>query len=99
MSLYAIDQKVWCRSLGTLATVTEANYAGHPHRRAQYLLALPGNGGAVDYLTGSSDLRSADWCCDGCGRWLAGYPHATAPDGEYPNGLGFCFLCVQGDGS
>jgi hypothetical protein len=31
--------------------------------------------------------------CDGCGRTLRGQPHRTAPDGEYPSGLHFCFLC------
>lgn len=32
--------------------------------------------------------------CDGCGATRRGYPHAYAPDGEYPQGLQFCFLCA-----
>jgi hypothetical protein len=31
--------------------------------------------------------------CDGCGKRYRGQPHRTGPDGEYPDGLHFCFLC------
>lgn len=31
--------------------------------------------------------------CDGCGKTRRGQPHTYAPDGEYPRGLQFCFLC------
>jgi hypothetical protein len=34
--------------------------------------------------------------CDGCGKTFRGEAHATAPDGEYPHGLRFCFLCTRG---
>jgi hypothetical protein len=46
-----------------------------------------------DFMTGSKDLRAADYCCDGCSRYLPGAPHISGPDGEYENGLHFCFLC------
>jgi len=36
--------------------------------------------------------------CDGCGKRYRGRPHATAPDGEYPHGLQFCFLCSAEQG-
>jgi hypothetical protein len=99
MSLYAIGQRVWCKSLDSLGTVTEANYVTvGGKRKAQYVIDLVAhqhwpNGG--DWMCGSKDLRAADWCCDGCDRWLPGQPHRTGPDGEYPNGLSFCFLCVN----
>jgi hypothetical protein len=111
MSLYAIGQRVWCKSQNSLGIVTEARYTGMP-RKAEYVIDLGSGtqrftgrtdrfGNAEfeherlgrDYMTGSRDLRAADWGCDGCDRWLPGQPHATAPDGEYPNGLHFCFLC------
>ena len=33
------------------------------------------------------------FACDGCDGRFRGYPHRTAPDGEFPTGLKFCFLC------
>jgi len=33
--------------------------------------------------------------CDGCGKHRRGSPVACSRDGEYENGLGFCFLCVK----
>lgn len=88
MSLYAINQLVWCRSQKALGTVQEANYTPKAH----YLVSFGPN---HELLTGSSDLRAADWCCDGCDRWLPGRPYRTSPDGEHPHGLHFCFLCVE----
>ena len=32
--------------------------------------------------------------CEGCAKTRRGTPHATGPDGEYPNAMHFCFLCV-----
>jgi hypothetical protein len=95
MSLYAIDQRVWVRSQEALATVTEANYVQWEgmKRHAHYVVKFITS--PNDWACGSKDLRAADWCCDGCGRWLPGRPYRTAPDGEYPNGLSFCFLCVE----
>lgn len=104
MSLYALNQRVWCKSQDSLGIIMEARYVGTP-RKAEYVIALVSGVQHVvdgelrhkrvgrDWMCGSADLRAADWCCDGCDRWLSGQPHKTAPDGEYPNGLGFCFLC------
>lgn len=33
--------------------------------------------------------------CDGCGQARAWPPHRSGPDGEYPDGLHFCFPCVK----
>ena len=102
MSLYAIGQRVWCKSQNSLGFITEARYTP----KAEYVIDLVSGVQTVidgklvnerlnrDWMCGSADLRAADWGCDGCDRWLAGSPYATAPDGEYPNGLHFCFLCA-----
>ena len=101
--MYAIGTRVYVKSHDCLGVVTEANYIGKP-RRASYLVELSnpdqiGHHERIgEWLTGSHDLRAADGCCDGCSRWL---PHgsfvggATGPDGEYPDAMHFCFLCVQ----
>lgn len=34
--------------------------------------------------------------CDGCGKTRRGQPAAWGRDGEYPQGLQFCFMCVRG---
>jgi hypothetical protein len=97
MSLYAIEQRVWFKPKRCLATVLGASYNGTP-RRAHYTVNIGTANVAVLVPAMSADLRAADWCCDGCDRWLPGHPYRSAPDGEYPNGLHFCFLCVnQGD--
>ena len=88
--MYDYGRRVYVRSLGVVGRVTERNYLGNP-RHACYVIALEDGG---DWMCGSTDLRGADYCCDGCGSWRPGTPHATAPDGEYPNGLAFCFLCA-----
>jgi len=36
------------------------------------------------------------FACDGCGATRRGYAHATSDDGEFANGLAFCFLCTRG---
>ena len=100
MSLYAIDQRVWIKPLDSLGVITEANYVRRAGgRKAQYIVDLVNESGQrhppLAYMTGSDELRAADWCCDGCGRWLPGHAYKTAPDGEYPNGMSFCFLCVE----
>lgn len=89
--MYALGRRVYVRSLDTTATVIERNYSHTVPRRAQYVVEFSTG---TDYLTGADDLRGADYCCDGCGAWRPGYPYATAPDGEYPDGLAFCFLCA-----
>jgi hypothetical protein len=35
--------------------------------------------------------------CDGCGKTRRGTPHRYMQDGEYDNGLAFCFMCVLED--
>jgi hypothetical protein len=100
VSLYAIEQRVWVKSANVLGIVKDAGYTRRSDmgvRRAKYMVRLQDGveWRITDLVTDSSNLRAADWCCDGCGRWLPGQPHRTAPDGEYPNGLSFCFLCVN----
>lgn len=34
--------------------------------------------------------------CDSCEKTYRGRPHAYGRDGEYPQGLLFCFMCVRG---
>ena len=92
MALYTTEQRVWVRSENVLRTVSEANYS-RLNRKAVYMVKLDGTPSA--FMTNSTNLRAADWCCDGCNRWLPGQPHHTEPDGEYPNGLSFCFLCTH----
>ena len=106
MSLYTDGQRVWCKSQQSLGIITEANYVGKP-RHAVYVIDLitgvrrliDGEMRDVrvgmDWMCGSSDLRAADYCCDGCSRWLAGSPHNYAQDGApWENSfLSFCFLC------
>ena len=100
MSLCAIEQKVWVKSENMLGIVKDAGYnrpSEMGNRKARYVVRmLEGVKWQItDLTTDSDDLRAADWCCDGCGRWLPGQPHATAPDGEFPNGLSYCFLCTH----
>jgi len=53
-------------------------------------------GGSCQLDEGHRGAHSAvTFGCDGCGKTLRGRPFETAPDGEYPRGLGFCFLCVM----
>jgi hypothetical protein len=105
MALYAIGQRVWCKSQKSLGIITEARYTPKAEYVIQLVTGMQKYDAAGkryhipvdpprDYMTSSKDLRAADWSCDGCDRWLAGSPYATAPDGEYPSGLQFCFLCA-----
>jgi hypothetical protein len=98
--MYSMNQRVWVKSEQTLARVDERGWLLTANgRRAFYVVhfidstAFGDRSTGANFLTGSDNLRSADWACDGCDRWLPGQPHRTAPDGEYPNGLQFCFLC------
>lgn len=98
MSLYAIGQRVWCKSQGSLGYVTEARYVGKP-RKAEYVIELDTDTQQrFDWMCGSKDLRAADWCCEGCGRWLAGQPFRSDivyVFGEQDDRFDFCFLCVN----
>jgi hypothetical protein len=108
MSLYTKEQRVWCKSQNSLGFITEARYVTYGgKRKAEYVIDLvtgtrklidgkmQDERRGMDWMCGSDDLRAADYCCDGCSRWLRGTPHEYAPDGEYPNGLAFCFLCTS----
>lgn len=98
--MYQLQQRVWVKDRKQLGWISERGWmplfkdGELVGRRAFYVVALNSH----DYMTGSDNLRAADWCCDGCGRWLAGVAHATTPDGlcydRVPDSLlHFCFLC------
>lgn len=93
MSLYSIGRKVYCPEVGEVGVISEANYGFGPgsRRTANYVVMFS----HYDLLCGSADLRAVDYDCDGCGKPRAGRPHATADDGEYANGLRFCFPCAR----
>lgn len=44
----------------------------------------------------SGHHSTVTFACDSCGRRYRGKPTATSRDGEYPDGLQFCFLCANG---
>lgn len=37
---------------------------------------------------------SVTWICDACGKKRRGSVYAYSRDGEYENGLAFCFMCA-----
>lgn len=96
--MYAIGTKVYVKSVGRVGRVSDRARSGS-HGRVSYVVRWVDLGGGGDYMTASRDLRNAEGgCCDGCGRWLPPSSYlggATGPDGEYPHGLKFCFLCVR----
>ncbi len=89
--MYALGRRVWVKPLDTLGTIKERGWSYEPPRRAAYVVLLEAG---IEFHASPDDLRAADWGCDGCNRWLPGRPYATAPDGEYPNGLQFCWVCA-----
>ena len=101
--MYAIGTRVYVKSVDHLATVSEANwFHSGGKRHATYLVQFVDHGGRPiggDFLTSARDLRNAEGgCCDGCGKYLprgSFNQGATSPDGEYPDGLKFCFLCTR----
>jgi hypothetical protein len=110
MSLYAIDQRVWCKSEKSLAIVREARYVTvGGKRKAEYVICfvkdeqVPTPGGTwvhppkslPDFMTGSGNLRAADWCCDGCERWLRGTHYRAEYDRDGIINVAFCFLCIE----
>lgn len=92
--MYDYDRRVYVKSAATTGTISERNFLTvNGRRRAQYIVQFPDGS---DYLTGSEDLRAADFCCDGCDRWL---PMSSKGDGPrdsdgYLLAL-FCFLCIR----
>ena len=39
---------------------------------------------------------TVSFTCDACGKTRRGTPHVYGRDGEYPQGLQFCFMCARG---
>jgi hypothetical protein len=64
--------------------MTGATYCDQPVRGGGTCRLDPGHRGYHSTVT---------FGCDGCDKTRRGQPHRTSPDGEYPNGLHFCFLC------
>ena len=97
--MYEIGTKVYVKSINEVGRIIERNWLSTPTRHATYIVMLVDERGeAWDYMTGSDDLRRADRCCDGCGKWLPFTSFnggASGPDGEYPNAIHFCFLCTR----
>lgn len=91
--MYDFGRRVYVKSVDRVGAITERGYhtGGNRPRRAFYVVEFaPG----ADYMTGSRDLRAADYLCDGCSAWREGTPHVYGRDGEYEHGLAFCFLCA-----
>jgi hypothetical protein len=57
--------------------------------------ALPVRGGGECKLDAGHKGHHSTvvFTCDSCDKTRRGQPHASGPDGEYENGLHFCFLC------
>lgn len=91
--MYAIDKRVYIKSLNRTGTIVERGWHSGNPRRAFYLVLIePG----FDFMTGSNDLRAADCQCDECNKWhpigsFNGVPQPRDPDG-YAVAM-FCFLC------
>ena len=106
--MYDFNRQVYIKSIDQVGFIGERNYvtvAGK--RKAQYLVYWQPRRRFIegkwitqptqDFLTGSEDLRPADFCCDSCSRWLPGYPasqYRNPWDGEVE--AQFCFLCTRG---
>lgn len=90
--MYAIDRRVYCKSLKKMGKISEANYVGNP-RKAHYVVTFDDGS---DFLTGPSDLRPADYQCDGCSGWRSGNPAAVLinPSDGVVEAI-YCFPCVK----
>lgn len=91
--MYQIGRPVYVKSHDSVGVITEANYIGKP-RHACYVVTLPdGN----DFMCGKDNLRAADWCCDGCNRWLPNSSRFADTKGDIygDDALAFCFLCAS----
>lgn len=70
---------------------------GHVHSNPEGLCMRPMRGGV--FCTMHKDHRgrhaSVTYGCDGCHRRSRTPPFAYGPDGEYENGLQFCFMCAS----
>lgn len=95
--MYDYNRRVWVRSLKVDGRIAERGYS-RSTGRAQYVVSLPDGS---DVLTGTDDLRPADYVCDGCGSWRAGAPAESSVvrigDGTVDDAFIFCFLCAVND--
>jgi len=89
--MFTVGRLVWVKRQERLARVSEAFYLPHgTSRRAAYIIDWADGGGGSNFLTGSDNLRAADACCDGCGKWL---PNSSFNGGISNEYIGLCFLC------
>ena len=58
---------------------------GQPVRGGGICLLSPGHRGYHSTVV---------YTCDACGKRRRGQPHQHGRDGEYQDGLAFCFMCV-----
>jgi hypothetical protein len=95
-NMYAIGQRVWLKEIKRVGTITRRWWEvvdGHnrAHYHVEYNTARPGEREfylGVDVRT--SELRTADWCCDACGRWLPNGSREMSGDE-----VDLCFLCCR----
>jgi hypothetical protein len=53
-------------------------------------------GGTCTLTAGHTGYHSTvTYVCEGCGKTRRGRPHLTTPDGEYRDGLRFCYPCAS----
>ena len=101
--MYAIGQQVWVKSEKLLASVQERGYLPHHKdgepvsRRAFYVIEWQDEGGHKSFMTGSDNLRAADWCCDGCGRWLPDNRRWRRLGSPETDIIELCFTCSAED--
>jgi len=88
--MYDYGTKVYVKSLDFVGTVEERGR----HRSSGRAWYVVWDRDGRDYMTGSADLRRADFCCDGCGRWLP-YGSVASRANTADDSFQFCFLCVK----
>ena len=100
--MYALEQRVWIKSLKSLGTISKRGYnvslSDGKTRTAYYVVQVKDKPG-WNYLTGSRDLRAADVSCDGCNKYLPRSSFNGVPQPRDPEGYvvaEFCFLCYLG---
>jgi hypothetical protein len=94
--MYAIDRRVYVKSLDQIGVISERGYHSGSPRRAFYIVAGFKDNPGFDFMTGSNDLRAADCQCDGCDKWLPeGSFNGVPQPRDYEGYLvaRFCFLC------
>lgn len=96
-NMFAIGQRVWMRADEVTGEVL-ARWWGKDdegHRRAWYRVAcdVPMQDGTIDHretVVKTGQLRAADFCCDGCGRWLP-----TSSMDAFNEDVILCYLCTR----